>query len=587
MIKEFAFGTSNRHHFQDANSIGNWQGIDNDTFCSLYDYDDYVKEFYGKNKSLSGFDGLIYMPDEFLLDIDGSSTFKARDKLGGLLIRLEELNVPTKVYFSGTGFHVGIPSSAFRWKPSKDLHLKVKDALNKAGIFEFADPSVTDKTRIIRIANTRNSKSGLYKVELNKEAVGTMLSVDDEEFSVALGKFASRPQDLSTIDLECEPVFDVLERTNKKSTQVETIENTNQGRVPDPINYPCIQNMLNGTGYGERHMTALRIAAHLRWRYPEDIVRMVMEYWRQRVSVEKEFKKSEMDGLVEGVYAGHGGQGYRYGCNDPIMDKHCVNTCKLYKSKKSQTTMDAEAMEKELIEFYVRDHKPINIGTLYGQDFPIYPGEVVILQAPPASMKTMLLQNWMVALKRPTYFIEMEMSPRQIWSRFVMIENNWNEKQLVKHYSQFKNGMDDKFKWLTVDYSCPYPYELEKRIMMMAIKPELVIVDHMGLFRSKQRDNNMKVEEVSQALMELAVKHNVVVFAVSEISKSAFKEGMDISSSRGSFRIAYNANKLLSLTPYRNKENGLIEMIHIKSDKNREREFLNVRLNVNNVRIEQ
>jgi hypothetical protein len=97
----------------------------------------------------------------------------------------------------------------------------------------------------------------------------------------------------------------------------------------------------------------------------------------------------------------------------------------------------------------------------------------------------------------------------------------------------------------------------------------------------------MKVEEASQSLMELAVKHNVVVFAVSEISKSAFKEGMDISSSRGSFRIAYNANKLLSLTPYRNKENGLIEMIQVKSDKNREREFLNVRLNVNNVGIEQ
>ena len=587
MIKEFAFGTSNRHHFQDANSISNWQGIDNNTFCSLYDYDDYVKEYYGKNKSLSGFDGLIYMPDEFILDVDGSSMLNARKKLLDLLILLEKIKVPVKVYFSGTGFHVGVPSSAFRWKPGKDLHLKVKDVLNKAGIFEYADPSVTDKTRIIRIVNTRNSKSGLYKVELSKKDTQTMLHVDDEEFSVGMKKYASIPRDVTTIDLECEPVFDVLERTNKKSKNVEIIESSNQGRVPDPINYPCIQNMLNGTGYGERHMTALRIAAHLRWRYPEDIVRMVMEYWRQRVSAEKEFKKSEMDGLIEGVYSGHGGQGYRYGCNDPIMDKHCVNTCKLYKAKKSQTTMDAEAMEKELIEFYVKDHKPINIGKLYNQDFPIYPGEVVILQAPPASMKTMLPQNWMVALKRPTYFIEMEMSPRQIWSRFVMIENNWTHEQLIEHYSQFRNGMDDKFKWLTVDYSCPYPYELEKRITMMAIKPELVIVDHMGLFRSKQRDSNMKVEEVSQSLMELAVKHNVVVFAVSEISKSAFKEGMDISSSRGSFRIAYNANKLLSLTPYKNKENGLIEMLHIKSDKNREREFLNVKLNVNNVKIEQ
>ena len=60
---------------------------------------------------------------------------------------------------------------------------------------------------------------------------------------------------------------------------------------------------------------------------------------------------------------------------------------------------------------------------------------------------------------------------------------------------------------------------------------------------------------------------------------------MDISSSRGSFRIAYNANKLLSISPYKNKETGLIEMLNIKSDKNREKEYLNVNLNVNNVRI--
>ena len=60
---------------------------------------------------------------------------------------------------------------------------------------------------------------------------------------------------------------------------------------------------------------------------------------------------------------------------------------------------------------------------------------------------------------------------------------------------------------------------------------------------------------------------------------------MDISSSRGSFRIAYNANKLLSLSPYKNKKTGLIEMIRVKSDKNREKEHLDVKLSVNNVKI--
>ena len=333
-------------------------------------------------------------------------------------------------------------------------------------------------------------------------------------------------------------------------------------------------------------MVALRLAAYLRWRFPEDVVRMIMENWRVKVSTQDSpFKKTEMDNLVEGCYSGHGGNGYRYGCNDTIMDEHCDSTCKLYKAKKSQTTMDAAKMEEVMVKFFEDQSEPINLGKLYGRDFPVYPGEVVIIQAPPASMKTMLLQNWMVQLRKPTYFLEMEMSPRQIWSRFVQIEMGWTEEELKAHYSQFRNGMEEKFKWLIVDYSAPYANEIEKRITMMPRKPELVVVDHMGLMRSRQHDNNMKVEDVSQALMELAVKHNVVVIAVSEISKTAFNEGMNIASSKGSFRIAYNANKVLSLTPFRNKE-GLIEMLELDTTKNREKEYLHVKLNVNNLRIE-
>ena len=94
----------------------------------------------------------------------------------------------------------------------------------------------------------------------------------------------------------------------------------------------------------------------------------------------------------------------------------------------------------------------------------------------------------------------------------------------------------------------------------------------------------MKVEEASQALMELAVKHNVIVFTVSEISKQAMVEGMNIASSRGSFRVAYNANKILSLKPFKD-EKGEIKMLQLVSDKNREREYLNIKLGFDNLRI--
>ena len=576
MIKEFAFGLSRRHYFQDASQIEQWLGLDSNTFMSLYDYDDDVKEYFAKKNTLSGYNGKIYIPDEFILDIDGANVDVALSKCHKLIELLKSLKVFYYLYFSGTGFHLHISGKAFRWKPDINLHTKLKKVLNDYKIWEHADPSVTDKTRIIRVPNTKNTKSNLYKVWIKED-----WSVDE------IYDHAKRPRDLPNGEIfkAQTPVFDLnigFETLDKKSEEAIVVSH---GRSADPVNYPCISSMLSNAALGKRHMTALRLASWFRWLYPEETVRLVMEDWRQKVdSNRSKFSKAEMEKIVDNCYDGHGGAGYRYGCADPIMDSHCKNTCRLYKAKKSQSTMSSEQMENSLVEFLQSTVSPCNIGHLYGQDFPIYPGEVVIVQAPPASMKTMLLQNWMVDLKKQTYFMEMEMSPRQIWSRFVMMEMNWTEEELKNHYLAGKNGMQERFKWLTVDYSACYPNELEKRILMQAVKPEVVIVDHMGLLKSKYEDNNRKVEEASQALMELAVKHNLVVFAVSEISKQAFNEGMNMASAKGSFRVAYNANNLLSVKPFKNQA-GLIEMLHITSTKNREKEQLNVQLKVDNVRI--
>lgn len=579
MIKEFAFSFNRRHYFQDVTEMGNWQGLDNDTFMSLYDYDNYVKEFFGKHKTLAGFDGLLYIPDEFVLDVDGTTTTSAQSKAIGLRLLLDDLDIPYILYFSGTGFHFHIPCDAFRWKPSKNLHLKVKDELTAKGIFDYADSSVIDKTRLIRVPNTLNTKSNLYKILIDPAE----LSVNDFETRIKID--AKKPGKINDIELECNPVFDVLQRSKKLENN--TSKFLSQGRNPDPVNYPCISSMINTAPIGKRHGIALRLAAWFRWLYPENIVRLIMENWRIQVdNSEHPFPVKEMDSIINNCYDGHQGQGYRYGCHDELMDEHCQNTCRLYKSKKNQAVMDSSDMESVLINFLRNEIEPINLGNIYeGENFPIYPGEVVIIQAPPKSMKTMLLQNWMNSFKKPTYFIEMEMSPRQIWSRFVMIEQGWSEEELTRHYRQMRNGMDERFKWLTVDYSAPYAAELDKRVAMLPVKPEVVVVDHMGLFKSKQRDSNMKVEEASQALMELAVRQNLIVFAVSEITKQAYKEGMDLSSSKGSFRTAYNTNKLLSIDPYKNRDTGLIKTLRLRCEANREKENINIILNVKDTTI--
>ena len=46
MIREFAFGLSNRHHFFEANQSIKWQFTAKDTFLSLYEYDEDVKGYF-------------------------------------------------------------------------------------------------------------------------------------------------------------------------------------------------------------------------------------------------------------------------------------------------------------------------------------------------------------------------------------------------------------------------------------------------------------------------------------------------------------------------------------------------------------
>lgn len=577
MIREFAFGFANRHYFQDSNNAVKWECVAKDTFISLFAYDTDVELYFEDNKTLAGYDGLIYIPKEFLLDVDGKNIEDAQKKTLSLVSLLKKKDIPINIYFSGRGFHVGIPDKAFKWKPCNDLHLKVKDELKSHGIFQYADPSVTDKTRIIRLNNTLNSKSRLWKVRITETELTTSSSLEIE-------LLAKKPRtNIKPVPFEdCNPVFDVMVRETRKSTVKYQAE---VGMNPDPVNYPCIQSMLEGVSYGGRHATALRIASWMRWLYPENIVRLIMEDWRQRVdNPDHPLKKPEIDKIVTDCYKGHNGQGYRYGCKDLIMDKHCKTTCKLYKSKKSQSLMDASDMEKDFINFLSSDVKPLNLGSLYGEDLPIYPGELVVLQAPPKTMKTMLIQNWVNAFKKPTYFLELEMSPRQIWTRFIMIEKGWSEDDIRKHYLETSNGISNLFQWLHVDYAPCYPVELEKRIAMLPVKPEIVVVDHMGLMLSKHRDLNMKMEEIAGALTELAIKHNLIVFTVSEITKQAMTEGINIASSRGSFRIAYNASKVFALTSKKDLQ-GNINHLMLKTVANRESGTLNKMLTLDNVRI--
>jgi hypothetical protein len=97
--------------------------------------------------------------------------------------------------------------------------------------------------------------------------------------------------------------------------------------------------------------------------------------------------------------------------------------------------------------------------------------------------------------------------------------------------------------------------------------------------KSRFRDEISKDKDISESIMNLSKDLNCIVIGIWELSKEAFKNGVDIASPSGSFRISYNANKILALKPIRSGE-GVIEHLELITLKNREQERLNCRLDV-------
>ena len=86
----------------------------------------------------------------------------------------------------------------------------------------------------------------------------------------------------------------------------------------------------------------------------------------------------------------------------------------------------------------------------------------------------MLLQNWMYELKKPTYFLELEMSPRQIWSRFLSIHLEKEDEEIKEMHKRGElSGISKQFDWLTVDYSPCNSKELAKKYKCVQLNQKL------------------------------------------------------------------------------------------------------------------
>lgn len=301
-----------------------------DVYATVFSYN-------AKNQNNSDLFGPLYL--DLDLDIKSESDYIILKKdLVSIVTYLEQnYGIPSnyiKFYFTGKkGFHLLIPSQVFDLRPDKNLNTYYKEIakeLNLATITNLIDTKIYDKKRLLRLPNSINGKTGLYKVPVTYSQI---LSFSFEKMK----EYATSPKPNIIVTVEpCEKAINRLKQIK------ETIEKpkVNQNRKPIEIidineikNLPdCIVEILkNGAVEGNRNNTTIILASAFLQQGAsyQDTLDLVTE-WNERTNTPA-LPESEINITVASAYQ-QVQDGKRYGCTSIKECDLCVGrACRLFK----------------------------------------------------------------------------------------------------------------------------------------------------------------------------------------------------------------------------------------------------------------
>lgn len=522
--------------------------LEKESYGSYYQFDSLLYEYVQKHSSVKGYEGLVYV-NRLILDIDknGLNNEELYESVKNNIVELIEFGIKEEhinLWYSGTGFHIEL-LNIFGFQPSKNVHEKVKQTLNKH--FTFAD-SIYDKTRIIRSNWSFNPKSKSYKVYIPLKYLD-ILSMDDikdaaqskdsyqyytEEYDDWFGEF-------NKTGISIEPYLQhkvvdseyVIKKAINKTSETSSV-------------VTCMQHVFNeGPIEGSRHQKAMRMASSYR--------RAGMPYL-VTVAALFEWNNGSMDDsrimrVADAIYEGN----YQYGCNDIIMSEYCDSKCIYYKNK--NYTLDIKGideLEDAFAEYIQKDFakKSINMANIFPGAMPydIKPGELVVFSGDTGMGKTAFVQNIVAKAKKDTLFLSLEMNEYLTFRRFVQIVNKqtkeWvNNTYLSNDNASFKELLSH-IKIMTIQPQI----DAVKRIVA-EYQPSVLVVDttdelQVEGYRNDIQEQNMKID----ALKNIAQKYNTIVLAIHHINKSSASSGnLGIHSLKGSSNIVQKADKVIMI----------------------------------------
>jgi len=527
-----------------------------DCYRTVFRYPEAMREHFSKHGTVAGYQGYVYA-DWIPIDIDSRDLAEAhetaRDALNQLAVRYDvEIN-ELRIFFSGAkGFHILIPAEMLGYEPSPHLPAVFKELVS--GLFDdfTIDLSIYDSQRLLRLSNTINSKTGLYKIPLT---AAELLNLE----TVKILDLAKTPREVIFVtevskNDSLRELFKKASEKARKPPKPQSLSDV-KGKWNAYAVKPCITKLLEGVGEGKRDNAGLRLASHFfKQSLPGDIVLSILEAWNTKNT--PPLKPKDLKRIVESA----GGRGYDFGCNDDILKEFCNSTCK-YRAEKNRepktrikSITDAFEAYLDYIRTLRRARITLGFGAIDERMRGLAPGEVCQVIARSAVGKTTLVINILRTLHdtgvKPVLFFTMEMPLAQVYERMVQVALGLTgniveaearkfvenlDNQQYKNNQIFMNYAEQVYNiynhcWFVEDDGLDLEQLEELTIqaeVQLGERPRLLVIDYMGRMQSGVGTPYEVTSRIAKGLKHLAKKLNVAILSLHQTSRAGGGDGTE------------------------------------------------------------
>jgi len=475
-------------------------------FSSHYQYGEEIVRYVEETGSIRGYNGPM-MADAIVWDFDSSNIADVFSDVVELIDRLYSMTGDynsIRLYFSGNkGMHVYFLSADIRaMGKSVKIPTVVKYvAMDIAQGLSTCDESIYDRTRIIRIVNSKHPKSGMYKAYIGVE---DFLQMPDDERIEYPKQQREAPEDGHYTHAEY-----------ISNAIAYALNNDNEVNKPKTGRMDLLEGVYEGFSHGNRNVGLTSLAGILHSKgLSKDLVRGLLH--SVNTNSDKPISDDAIDIIISSVS--------RYKVDDDYAEVNDNDILTMEDSMKKWEYMK----RKQII---VDSGLPLMDRHLANFD----PGKVMMLAARGGVGKTNLGLQMANDMARNmddglSLFVSLEMSAASIFYRAAMIEDN-REGVYMEPGAFSERLMDDEdiktrtlSSWkntLIIDKSSLGLEKIEEFFNKAQAKynnrVKILLIDYVGLINGT--DDYSGMSKVAKTMKHLAKKLNTRIILLVQVSR--------------------------------------------------------------------